>query len=194
MKTAKAKIYEKVGVHQNDAQIIDLGEALATKRLEANDLAALRSVKASAFRATDEYVAWKEEDADISAKINVLDADIDLLAQQIDTREKVVDVEIREEMDGGRSSVAVVRVDTGQVIRTRAMTLNEMAEYRQGTLPLEGGDGAAPDTERETERETDPPPAGPDGEELEDGAQKLVKVSKRGGRKAAADTADDTHH
>jgi len=158
--TTKSKMYEKVGVRLTDADMIKAGEELAEKRLEYN---AVDAEKAEAL-------------SNFNAKLKTLDAEIDDLARQVDNRERSVDIEIREEPDDGRNIIAIVRADNGHVIRTRDMTLNEMAEKTarlQGKLPL--GDEAG---------DTDPPPP-PEANGV--GEQKLVPARgrKRGGNAEA---------
>ena len=50
----KPKLYEKVGIRLTDAQVIEAGETLAEKRLEANRLIEDKSAKTSEFKDTEE--------------------------------------------------------------------------------------------------------------------------------------------
>lgn len=183
MTATTKKLYEKVGIRLTDAQVIEMGEELAEERLEVNRLSEEKTAKTTEFKATEEYQAYKHETDTITEKIDALNTSIDELAKQIDDREKFVDVEVREEPDDGRNMVAIVRVDTGQIIKTRAMTLNEMAEAtqrkRQPSLDFADHDG--PEA-----HDTDPAPA-PNG--------KVVPVTKplfeHGGRKKKRTTTTD---
>ncbi len=125
--TTKPKLYEKVAVRLTDAQLIEMGEELAAKRLEYNQVDADKAEALGNF----------------NAKLKTLDAEIDDIARQIDDREKHVDIEVREEPDDGRNVIALVRVDNGQLLKTREMTLNEMAEsaQRKAQPSLFGKDG-----------------------------------------------------
>lgn len=166
--TTKSKMYEKVAVRLTDADMIKAGEELAEKRLEYNAVDAEKS----------------EALANFNAKLKTLDGEIDDLARQVDDRERAVDIEIREEPDDGRNLIAIVRADTGHIIRTRAMTLNEMAEKtarQQGTLPL--GD---PDQDAGTIPDPDDEPA---AEAKANGAAKAPKPPAASKRKRA--NADD---
>jgi hypothetical protein len=176
------KLYAQVGVHLSDADLIDMGEALAGKRLESQRLEAEKAEHAAEFKATEEYRVFKEEADTIGAKITTIEAEADVLAKQIDAREKIVDVEIREEADAERNMIAIIRVDNNQLIKTRAMTLNEMAEARQTTLPLS-------DADVERTFDTEPPPADVAGEEEQLGREKLVKLDPKARRAKAAEAA-----
>jgi hypothetical protein len=53
-------------------------------------------------------------------------------------KKRVEEVEVKEIFDLTRNTVCIVRADDErQVVRTRPMTLSEMAEYRQTKIPLD---------------------------------------------------------
>lgn len=63
--------------------------------------------------------------ADFKAKLKELDKAIDELAEQVRSKREMRDVEVIERRDTVNAMVETVRCDTGEVVRSRAMTLNE---------------------------------------------------------------------
>lgn len=69
--------------------------------------------------------AAKAAAAGFKDKLKALDKDIDELAEQIRSRRETRPVEVIERRDPELAMIETVRVDTGEVVRARAMTLNE---------------------------------------------------------------------
>lgn len=94
----------------------------------------------------------KEVTSDLRDQLKDVRAQRKRVAKQIRTRSEERDVEIAEHLDDVRFTVSWIRQDTLEVVEERAMTEDEVARARQGTLPgVAGGKGkkgrkpAAPD-------------------------------------------------
>jgi uncharacterized FlaG/YvyC family protein len=96
---------------------------------EKTELSA-KIAKAISDRASAE-AKLKEVSASIKAQIAQLDAEISEKALQINNGYEYRNVECRMDKDYRLGSVAITRLDTGEVIRERPMT----AEERQMELP-----------------------------------------------------------
>lgn len=134
------KLFEKVGIKLSDGQLLQLGKDHAAKCKEVREVEDEKSEALNTF----------------NARIKTLAAEAEDMERKINDREDQVDVEVREEPDDGRNTIVTVRVDNGQTLKTRPMTLNEMAEAnhrRKG--------GAVDDEDGETTEvsDTDPPEA-----------------------------------
>ncbi|NUP12984.1 MAG: hypothetical protein HOW73_43645 [Polyangiaceae bacterium] len=81
----------------------------------------------------------KAEKAKLTAEEKRLERKISDLAECVTTRKESRPVECREEVAAGREVIEIVRCDTGEVVRTRPMTPDELAKHKQGRLF--GGDG-----------------------------------------------------
>jgi hypothetical protein len=142
-----SKMFERIKIVLTDAQAIEAGDNLAEKKVAYDALEA-------------EMNAKKDEHKDVidgyKARLEVLGADVSEKASWLNERIEVKEIEVREEHDDGRKTVVVIRVDNGQQLRTRPMTLQEMAEAAkrmQGELSFdqEVDDDGAPEGEHEGE-------------------------------------------
>lgn len=149
----KGKLFEKIAVQLSDAQILELGKQAAEKR-EA--WLKLQGEKSDAVKVFND-------------KLNALEAEYDELTHQISARQSEREIEVAEEPDDGRKLMIIKEVESGRPLRTRKMTLEEIADSE---ARLNGIDvnGAAHDTEP------------PEGDE---------KPKNRKGRKAAAETNEE---
>ena len=125
---------EKLPCKLDNTEVRLKGEELALARKEHHELA--DAAKASAAR--------------FKTSIKEVDERIDDLAEQVRTRQETRDVEIIDVKDMDRQMVDTIRTDTGEVVRSRAMTLNE----RQIHL-FEPGVRLVDDLDDETEDETE---------------------------------------
>lgn len=100
---------EKLPCSLNPDEIRRKGEELALARKKHKDLAEEAKSVAAEFK----------------AKLKRLDETIDDLAEQIRSKRETRDVEVIERRDTVNAMVETVRCDTGEVVRSRAMTLNE---------------------------------------------------------------------
>lgn len=106
--------FEKLPVQLSDEEVRLRGEELAAKRKE------WEAVKAEAKAAAQAAKSQLDE----------LDTDISELARVVRARTEWRDVEVIEQRDFDRGLVETIRTDTGEVVRSRAMTGGE----RQITL------------------------------------------------------------
>ncbi len=123
-------LYEKIRTPLSAEERLAKGTQLSEKELER--IAVIAEKKA----ALDSF----------NAKLKTLDAEIETLATEHHEGHSSHDVEVRLEPDDARKMMNVVRVDNGQTINIRKMTLEEMAESEkrklQGNL-FPGGDAKA---------------------------------------------------
>jgi hypothetical protein len=118
------KLYERVALKLSDAAVLKLGKEQAAKHAEHK---AVQEEKAEALNT-------------FNARLKTLEAEVDDLANKINNQQEEVDIEVREEFDYARKMVVKVRVDNGQPISHRPMTLNEEGEEKMRQLRVEQGD------------------------------------------------------
>jgi hypothetical protein len=125
------KLYEKVAIQLSDAKILEFGKEHAAKHAEYKQV---QEEKAEALNT-------------FNARLKTLEAEIDDLANKVNSRVEEKDIEIREEPDYGRKMVIKVRADNGQPIGHRQMTLNEEGEHKMDELRREQdvGESLLPD-------------------------------------------------
>jgi hypothetical protein len=121
------KMYERVAVKLSDAQVLVLGKEHAAKDAEHRKVTEEKGEALNTF----------------NAKLKTLEAEMHDISDQVNNQEKEVDIEVREEPDYGRNTVVTVRVDNGQPLKTRPMTLNEMAEGKHRATSDEPGESDA---------------------------------------------------
>lgn len=80
--------------------------------------------------------AKKEAASEAKAKIDSLDGRIGSLARELRERMSYRSVEVKREKDFGRNCEEVVRLDTGEVIETRAL---DPGERQVELLSIDGG-------------------------------------------------------
>jgi len=167
------KMFEKVAVRLEDPEVLKLGKELAEKRVAYNALAEEKGEALKTF----------------NAKLNTMDAQIDDLARQVSERVTERDIEIIEEHDDARKMVIIKNAETGAILRTRKMTIEEMGSANaraQGGLPFGDSDDDEEDAEDDSDAvsDTDPPPP-----ELvaDDGEQKLVQLHRGRRSRVAAE-------
>jgi hypothetical protein len=177
------KLFEKIKIHLTDAQAIELGDELAEKEVARTALEEEKSAALGSF----------------NAKLKTADAEIVDLATQLNERVREQEVEVREEHDDGRNVVVIIRQDNGQVLRTRNMTLNEMAEAKSrlqgdlfgapGSQAKRQDDAADGDADGEA-ADTDAPPEseGASAAAQELNGQPLVNARKGRRSKKSADS------
>lgn len=146
-----AKMFEKIKIQLTEQELLSMGEVLGEKSVAYTALEEEKSAALGQF----------------NARLKTLWAEIQDLATQVNDRVTEKDLEIREEHDDARNIVVIIRADDNSPLRTRPMTLNEMAEARhraQGTLSFQ-------DDDEPSASDTEPPPPGDDdllGAELAD--------------------------
>ncbi len=123
---------EKLPCKLTNDEVRRKGEELALERKKHREVA--DEAKASAAR--------------FKADLKAIDEKIDDLAEQVRSRRETREVEVIERKDMDIAMVETIRVDTGEVIRSRAMTLNERQIHLFGA-----GMRLANDVEDEAEAE-----------------------------------------
>lgn len=104
--------------------------------LTERELEDRRDKIASTVETEEQLEAQKRElTADLRDQLKEVRADRRKLARQIMTRSEDRDVEVAEHLDDKTFTVSWVRQDTLEVVEERAMTEDETARARQGTLP-----------------------------------------------------------
>ncbi len=121
---------EKIELLLSDDEVLASGEELARKLSEKERVEERRKLAASGF---------KEEHED-------LDYGIAKLREEVNTRRRDIWVEVRDQRTDETCTIATVRIDTGEIIRTREMT----SEERQGKLY--GITGRSPDDQDRIDR------------------------------------------
>lgn len=119
----------------------DRGQTLARKRLEANELREEAKESAKGFK----------------ERVDALDGEIDELAAAVDSGKEKRVVGVQQRSDIRRYCVETIRIDTLEVLETRAMRKEEIEEATQGRL-FDPSKQA-----RETSDSSDAPPAGAEG-------------------------------
>jgi len=128
--------FEKVDVPLKESEIRERGQAMAGHLRELDNL---REAKKAAV------ADYRDQEKELKEKI-------DLLALQIRSGREPRDVECKEQA-AGAGMVEVVRLDgiEPKVVRTRAMTEDEIRDARQGKLfALDGGRKKPKDNDGET--------------------------------------------
>jgi hypothetical protein len=111
--SAEAKpLTEKVPVPLSDREVAELGVRLAETRQRTGKLETEK----------------RDTDQGYNAQLKTLEALQDTLAKQINERQSEIEIAVKEVPDDARKMVCIVRLDNGQLLRTREMTTKEKGE------------------------------------------------------------------
>jgi hypothetical protein len=106
------KKFERIGVQLSDADVLRLGREMAEKNQAVLKLEAEK----------------KEAMAGFQDKINALHAEVNDLSKQIAEKVTEKEIEVTEEPDDGRKLMIVKERESGRMLRTRKMTLDEIVD------------------------------------------------------------------
>jgi hypothetical protein len=102
-------LLEKLPCKLNDDEVRRKGEELALARKKHHEVA-------------DEA---KSSAAEFKDRLKKIDTQIDLLAEQVRSKRETREVEVIERKDLDAAMVETIRTDTGEIVRARAMSLQE---------------------------------------------------------------------
>lgn len=110
LRVKKSKEYLKCEF--TEKEILEFGGELARKHSEINELEDQK----------------KRIVSDLKAKSEAADAEASILARKIQNKNEYRDVECQEVYNYVEKTVTIVRVDTGEIVKTRPMNENEKQE------------------------------------------------------------------
>jgi hypothetical protein len=103
-------------------------------------------VLAKTLRERDELDERRKASAkDFKEQLERVELEVSKLARTIESGQEDRPIDCRWERDDHRSAMVLYRADTGEIVRTRAMTAAELEEKQIELLGVDGGKKNAPE-------------------------------------------------